>query len=58
MLLMYVALRRAQVYLPIFHQVPQEAFVQAASKVSRQITPEVLAGYERWKRSSGAASAY
>ncbi|KAL5489785.1 AFG2 [Sanghuangporus weigelae] len=37
--------------------VPKSAFIQAAKGVRRQITPEVIAKFERWREASGLTSA-
>ncbi len=36
-----------------FRQIPTEAFITAAKATKRQITPAVLAKYERWKLENG-----
>jgi len=37
--------------------VPRDAFLQAARDVRRQITPETIAQFERWREQSGLKSA-
>jgi AAA family ATPase len=34
-------------------QVPQDAFVAAARGIRKQVTPDVIAHFERWRASSG-----
>lgn len=37
----------------LFTQIPNEAFISAAKAMKRQITPLVLAKYQRWKIDNG-----
>jgi AAA family ATPase len=37
-------------------QVPQDAFLAAARSIRKQITPDVIAHFERWRRSSGLSN--
>jgi hypothetical protein len=37
----------------VIFQVSQEAFLQAAKNVRKQITPAVIAQYERWRDGNG-----
>ena len=46
--------RLVSVLISFLIQVPYEAFVTAAKSIKRQITPEILADFEIWRKGEGS----
>ena len=41
----------------VFPQIPHHAFFEAAKGIRKQITPDVIANFQRWRDANGVSEA-